>query len=91
MRTTFLMASIVAGATVAASLLPARADATSDGLAKAKANLVAYTAKPVFTAPGPDVRRKDLRGRKEDAFDPQHQRQSVPERHHRSRKRPPAS
>jgi ribose transport system substrate-binding protein len=53
MRNAILLASIVASAATVATGLPARADAASDGLAKAKANLVAYTAKPVFTAPGP--------------------------------------
>ena len=58
MRKAFLLTSIVAGAVMAATSLPALADAASDGLAKAKANLVAYTAKPVFTAPGPDFDAK---------------------------------
>jgi ribose transport system substrate-binding protein len=53
MRNAILLASIVASTATVATGLPARADAASDGLAKAKANLVAYTAKPVFTAPGP--------------------------------------
>ena len=53
MRKAILLAAIVASVATAATGLPARADAASDGLAKAKANLVAYTAKPVFKAPGP--------------------------------------
>ena len=40
------------GVAMAGTGLPAFADAVSDGLAKAKDNLAAYTAKPVFKAPG---------------------------------------
>src|SRR5580692_11095353 len=58
MRKAILLASIVTSAAMAVTSLPARADSASDGLAKAKANLVAYTAKPVFTAPGPSFDAK---------------------------------
>ena len=44
--------SFLAAAMVAAGNLPVRADAASDGLAKAKQKLAVYTQKPVFKAPG---------------------------------------
>jgi len=45
-------ATVVSGVALTALSLPAFADAAADGLAKAKENLAAYTAKPVFKAPG---------------------------------------
>ena len=47
-----VLASLLSGATLAALTAPARADAASDGLAKAKARLAVYAAKPAFVAPG---------------------------------------
>jgi ribose transport system substrate-binding protein len=47
-----LLASLSISAGIALLAGPAFADAVSDGLATAKANLAPYSAKPVFTAPG---------------------------------------
>ena len=47
-----VLASLLSGAALAALAAPAFADAASDGLAKAKASLAVYAAKPVFVAPG---------------------------------------
>lgn len=52
MNVRVLFASLAAGAALAAFANPAAADAVADGLAKAKENLVQYTQKPVFVAPG---------------------------------------
>jgi ribose transport system substrate-binding protein len=45
-------ATLIAGAALAAFSAPALADASSDGIANAKAALAVFEAKPVFTAPG---------------------------------------
>jgi len=47
-----VLASLVSGAAFTALTPPAFADAASDGVAKAKASLAVYVAKPVFVAPG---------------------------------------
>ncbi|WP_421761326.1 sugar ABC transporter substrate-binding protein [Devosia sp.] len=52
MQKRVLLASVTAGAALALFASPVFADAASDGLALAKANLAPYSAKPVFTAPG---------------------------------------
>ena len=52
MQKRVVLASMAAGAGLAMLASPAFADAVSDGLAMAKANLAPYSAKPVFTPPG---------------------------------------
>ena len=47
-----LLTSLTAMAALACATLPSHADALSDGVARAKANLEKYQAKPVFVAPG---------------------------------------
>lgn len=47
-----LMGLITSAAALAAITTPVWADATADGLARAKEELAKYTAKPVFVAPG---------------------------------------
>lgn len=59
------LATILAGAALAVFSLPAFADATADGIARAQTNLAPYEAKPVFTAPGePFDARKCAAGKK---------------------------
>lgn len=61
-----IAASIVAGAMVAAGSLPVLADASADGLAKAKKELEPYTQKPKFVAPGePFDAKKCAMGKKQ--------------------------
>lgn len=47
-----LLTSLTALAALACATLPSHADAVSDGVARASANLEKYRAKPVFVAPG---------------------------------------
>lgn len=47
-----LLTSLAAIAALACATMPSRADATADGVARAKTNLEKYQAKPVFVAPG---------------------------------------
>lgn len=47
-----LLTSLTAMAALACASLPSHADALSDGVARAKANLEKYQSKPVFVAPG---------------------------------------
>lgn len=47
-----LLTSLTAMAALACATLPSHADALADGVARAKANLEKYQAKPVFVAPG---------------------------------------
>jgi len=58
MRKAVFAASLVAFAALLGTMAPARADAVSDGIATAKANLAPFTAKPVFAAPGEDFDAK---------------------------------
>ena len=47
-----LLTSLAAIAALACATMPSHADATADGVARAKTNLEKYQAKPVFVAPG---------------------------------------
>ena len=59
-------ATLVAGAALAAFSAPALADASSDGVAKAKASLAPFLEKPVFVAPGdPFDAKKCAAGKKQ--------------------------
>ena len=60
------IAVFLSGSALVALSAPVFADAASDGLAKAKANLAAYTATPVFKAPGdPFDAKKCAAGKKQ--------------------------
>jgi ribose transport system substrate-binding protein len=66
MYKSFMAGTVIAGVTLALFAGAAQADAVSDGIAKAKANLAPYTAKPVFKAPGePFDARACAKGKKQ--------------------------
>lgn len=59
-------AVVLSSASLVAFVTPAFADAAADGIARAKASLAVYTAKPVFIAPGdPFDARKCAKGKKQ--------------------------